>query len=143
MNWDIPDRAADIVLVIAGIPPSKKNSQRIVKRRDGSPMVIASQKAKGFEAALALLAQRCRNLGDHYIAVCITVDEAEERTRIEVWDLGPQPAKGPRHTRRDVHNTADVVMDALQRLAFNDDRQARIVITRHGTVPCRNTNQIR
>jgi len=84
--------------------------------------------------ALRLLVAGIRSLGENYIAARITVDEAANRTRIEVWDLGPQPKRGPRHTRRDVHNCADAVMDALQRLAFNDDRQARIVVTRHGEV---------
>lgn len=133
MNWDIPDRVADIELVIDGIPPSKKNGQRIL-RVGRRRIVKSSTQAGAFERRLRLLAARIRSIGRNYLAARITIDEAEERTRIEVWDLGPQPTKGPRHTRRDIHNTADVVMDALQRLAFNDDRQARVVETRHGTV---------
>lgn len=133
MNWDIPDRAADIELIVDGIPPSKKNGQRIL-RAGRRRIVKSSTRSVAFEKRLRLLAARIRSLGPNYIATRITIDEAKKRTRIEVWDLGPQPAKGPRHTRRDVHNTADVVMDALQRLAFNDDRQARVVETRHGAV---------
>ena len=142
MNWDIPDRAADIELIVDGIPPSKKNGQRIL-RAGRRRIVKSSTRSVAFEKRLRLLAARIRSIGHNYLAARITIDEAEERTRIEIWDLGTQPTKGPRHTRRDVHNTADVVMDALQRIAFHDDRQARIVVTRHGTVPCRNTNQIR
>ncbi len=133
MNWTIPDRPADIELVIDGIPPSKKNGQRILRAR-GRRIVKASTKAVNFEKRLRLLVAGIRSLGANYIAARITDDEAANRTRIEVWDLGPQPKRGPRHTRRDIHNTADAVMDALQRLAFDDDRQARIVVTRHGEV---------
>lgn len=131
MNWDIPDRAADIELVIDGIPPPKKNGQRILSAR-GRRFVKASAKACAFEQRLRLLAARVRSLGSNYIAARITVDEANERTRVEVWDLGPQPKRGRRNTRRDIHNTADAVMDALQGIAFDDDRQARIVVTTYG-----------
>lgn len=132
MSWTIPDRPADIEIVIDGIPPSKKNGQRILRVRRRR-IVKASTKAVRFEKRLSLLAARVRSLGANYIAARITVDEAEERTKIEVWDLGPQPKRGRRHTRRDIHNTADTVMDALLGLAYDDDRQARIVVTQHGT----------
>ena len=131
MTWQIPNRPADLELDVAGIPPSKKNGQRILRVR-GRRIVKASTECVAFEQRLRLLAARIRSLGANYIAARITVDEAADRTRIEVWDLGPQPQRGPRHTRRDVHNCADVVMDALQGLAFDDDRQARTVVTRHG-----------
>ena len=133
MTWNIPDRPADLELDVAGIPPSKKNGQRILRAR-GRHFVKASAECVAFEQRLRLLVAGIRSLGENYIAARITVDEAANRTRIEVWDLGPQPKRGPRHTRRDVHNCADAVMDALQRLAFDDDRQARIVVTRHGDV---------
>lgn len=129
----IPARPADLVLVVDGIPPSKKNGQRILiagRRR----IVKASKKACAFETHLRLLCVRVRSLGSNYVATRITIDEARERTRIEVWDLGPQPKRGRRDTRRDVHNCADVVMDALQGLAFDDDRQARAVLTTYGEV---------
>lgn len=128
MTWVIPTRPADIELVIDGIPPSKKNGQRIL-RVGRRRIVKSSTRAVAFEQRLRLLAARIRSLGPNYLAARITVDEASERTRIELWDLGPQPKRGRRNTRRDIHNTADAVMDALQGLAFDDDRQARIVVT--------------
>lgn len=129
----IPDRPADFALVVDGIPPSKKNGQRILGR-GRRRFVKASTAACAFEQHLRLLAARVRNLGANYVATRITIDETRERTRIEVWGLGPQPKRGRRDTRRDVHNCADVVMDALQGLAFDDDRQARTVETTYGEV---------
>lgn len=128
MTWVIPTRPADIELVINGIPPSKKNGQRIL-RVGRRRIVKSSTRAGAFERHLCLVAARVRSFGPNYLAARITVDEASERTRIELWDLGPQPKRGRRNTRRDIHNTADAVMDALQGLAFDDDRQARIVVT--------------
>lgn len=128
----IPDREADGIVTIDAIPPSKKNGQRIL-RAGRRRIVKASKAAVGFEVHLRLLA-RVRSLGANYVGVRITVDERAGRTRIELWDLGPPPAKGPKDTRRDVHNCADAVMDALQGIAFDDDRQARWVLTEFGAV---------
>lgn len=127
-----PDRAPDRVVVIDAIPPSKKNSQRI-RRRAGRPFVTSSGQSKAFERHLRLVA-RGDSLGSRYVAVRITVDERAGRTRIEAWDLGEPPRRGPKHTRRDVHNCADAVMDALQGIWFDDDRQARAVVCQHGEV---------
>lgn len=130
-RWKIPDRSADLHIVVDAISPSKKNRQQI-RRRGARRFVTSSDEAKAFEARLRALAQRVRGFGKNYVAVRITTEEESERTLVEVWDLGPQPPKGRRNTRRDIHNTADAVMDALQGIAFDDDRQARIVVTTYG-----------
>lgn len=136
MNWiDALKQAPAIVLTIDGIPPSKKNRQRILRNpRTGRPMVKASKAACAFEQHLGLVAQRLTSLGSRYVGVVITIDEERERTRIEVYDCGEQPKRGRRGTKRDVHNCADAVMDALQGRAFDDDRQARFTLTLHGEV---------
>lgn len=120
-------------VTIDAIPPAKKNGQRIL--RVGRRQIVKSSKAAvGFEAHLRAVALHLRSLGVNYVGVRITVDERAKRTRIDVWDLGPPPKRGPKDTRRDVHNCADTVMDALQGLAFDDDRQARWVLCQHGEV---------
>ena len=130
----IPDRAPDRVVVIDAIPPSKKNRQRILRSaRTGRPFVSSSGQAKSFERHLRLVA-RGASLGANYVAVRITVDERGGKTRIEAWDLGNPPTRGPKNTRRDVHNCADAVMDALQGVWWDDDRQARAVVCQHGEV---------
>lgn len=128
----IPDRAPDRSVTINAIPPSKKNGQRIL-RRGARRIVKASGKAVNFERHLRLVA-RGGSLGTRYVAVRITVDERAGRTRIDAWDLGDPPARGPKDTRRDVHNCADAVMDALQGVWFDDDRQARAVVCEFGEV---------
>lgn len=133
MNWTIPDRPADREIVIDGIPPSKKNGQRILCR-GRRRFVKSSEAAEAFEERLRLLTGRWRSLGSNYIAARITVDEERQRTLIEIWDLGPSPKRGRKNTRRDIHNVADAVMDALQGIAFDDDRQSRFTLTVHGEV---------
>jgi Holliday junction resolvase RusA-like endonuclease len=128
-------RPPDVSVEIDGIPPSKKNGQRIMLRRGRGRFVASSKAAEVFEQHLRLVARRLRSLGANYVATRVTIDERAQRTRIEVWDLGPQPAKGRCDTKRDVHNCADVVMDALQGAVFDDDRQARSVLTCYGAVP--------
>lgn len=130
----IYSRPPDVSVEIDGIPPSKKNSQQIMKR-GRRRFVTSSDASKVFEQHLRIVARRLRSLGANYIATRVTIDERAQRTRIEVWDLGPQPSKGRCDTKRDVHNCADVVMDALQGVVFDDDRQARVVMCRYGTVP--------
>lgn len=129
----IPDRAPDRTVVIDAIPPSKKNRQQIRRRAGGRPFVTSSNASKSFERHLQLVAPG-GSLASNYVAVRITVDEAAGKTRVECWDLGPQPKRGPKHTRRDVHNCADAVMDALNGLWWDDDRQARAVECQYGEV---------
>lgn len=126
-------RPADAVITLDGIPPSKKNGQQIMKR-GRRRFVTSSDAAKAFECHLQLVARRMRSLGANYFATRITIDEGTKRTRVEVWDLGPQPTRGRCDTLRDVHNCADVVMDAMQKVIYDDDRQARAVTCRYGTV---------
>lgn len=124
-----------ISLIVPGIPPSKKNSQSI--RRHGRKRIVSSSDAaQRFERRLAQLARNLisEGLHDRYVAVQITIDEGADLTAIEIYDRGPKPTRGPAHTRRDVHNCADVVMDALQGIAYDDDRQARAVLTCYGRI---------
>lgn len=134
--WNFPSEPA-FRLLVDGIPLSKKNSQRILKTRAGRRFVKQSAESEIFERRLKALARGViarEGLGDHYVAVRIVIDEQREKTAIEIYDLGPQPARGRKDTRRDIHNCADSVMDALNNIAWNDDRQARIVVCEYGRV---------
>lgn len=140
-TWTLPAEPV-FRLVIEGVPKSKKNSQRILRGRRGRLIVKQSKQSESFEAQIRDLARQAigqRGLGDRYVAVRIVIDEGckgrpEKRTAIEIYDLGPQPARGRTDTTRDVHNCADSVMDALNNIAWNDDRQARIVVCEYGRV---------
>ncbi|MGE0206130.1 MAG: RusA family crossover junction endodeoxyribonuclease [Hyphomicrobiaceae bacterium] len=129
-----PERPA-ISLIVPGIPPSKKNSQQI-RRHGRRRIVTSSTAARDFEMRLAQLARNVisEGLADRYVAVQITIDEDADLTAIDIYDRGPKPTRGRTHTKRDIHNCADVVMDALQGSAFNDDRQARAVLTSYGRI---------
>lgn len=131
------------------IAPSKKNRQRIRKRgRYGARFVAADEQVETAEMVIALAALaavedkhlvRDRSLfGDHEVAATITIDEVGKQMLVEVEDLGPKP-KGRTNRRRDVHNVADAVMDALQGIVFDDDRQSCRTTCQRGTVregPC-------
>lgn len=140
-RWEIPSAPA-FRIVIGGVPKSKKNGQQIRRKKNGQPFVKQSDASGRFEARLRRLAKRAigeHGLGDHYVAVRIVIDEgtAEDpakKTAIEIYDLGPKPSRGRTDTTRDVHNCADSVMDALNEIAWNDDRQARIVVCEYGRV---------
>ena len=112
------------------IPHSAKNQTQI--RRRGSRSWIA--KSNAAERDQSNIAAGVREMGvklgqtwagANYIGVEIDVDEDAVETRVTIHDLGPQPTKGRRYTKRDVHGVVESVMDGLQGHAFDDDRQVR------------------
>lgn len=140
-RWEFPP-SPTFRLVLDGVPKSKKNGQKILRGRGGRPIVKQSGESEQFEARIRRLAKRAigeNGLGDRYVAVRIVVDEGTKespakRTAIEIYDLGPQPTRGRTDTQRDIHNCADSVMDALNKIAWDDDRQGRMVLCEHGRV---------
>jgi Holliday junction resolvase RusA-like endonuclease len=124
-----PRRSIEITVPI--IPPSLKNSQRIMLGRNGRRWVQKSEKAEAACVAIRSLALRhARNsFGDRQVSLRLTVDEERKRTRIVLTDAGP---KIPR--RRDLHNVFDCVADGLQGILYLDDRQICMVSAEYGHV---------
>lgn len=130
--------ARELVIVVPLIPRSAKNSRRIVHVR-GRVRSFVSREAQSDEHAIRAAVRdavgRESWAGSNYVSVAITIDESTGATRIVIRDLGPQPKRGKRDTRRDVHGTIETVMDALTGCAYVDDRQARAVSACYGAVP--------
>jgi hypothetical protein len=135
----VTERPTRITFTVPVVALSKKNGQRITRDRDtGRRRVRSSEECEIIEEVIALFAARAvprgmaqrggSAFGANYVGVRIELDEHAEQMHIEVEDLGPQPAKGRRYTRRDIHNLTDSVMDALQGVLFDDDRQARFTV---------------
>jgi len=128
-------------LTLDFIPHSLKNSQAIRRsRKTGKPFVSKSDRARRDlerirnEAWLAARVTHARTLfEDANVEVDIVVQENPPRTHITVCRTGPRP-KGRADRKRDIHNVPDCVMDALQGVIFDDDRQARRVTARYGVV---------
>lgn len=128
----------ELTIVVPLIPRSAKNRRRIVNVR-GRIRSFVSREAQSDEHAIRAAVRDAVGrevwAGSNYVSVSITVDEAACATLIVIRDLGPQPKRGKRNTRRDVHGTIETVMDALTDCAYADDRQARAVSACYGTVP--------
>lgn len=111
------------------IPASAKNG---TKRKEIGRRVLTVKSDKAYAdqksmaaAVLAVTRKLTTWAGNNYVGVEIVVDELAGETHVTVHDLGPQPEKGRRFTKRDVHGVVESVMDALQGTAFDDDRQVR------------------
>ena len=119
-----------LTIVLDFIPVSSKNRPQI--RKHGSRRSVA--KSSEAETHQARIGAACREAmrklgaswaGDHYVSVDIEIDGDTNTTTVIVTDEGPQPTKGKRHTKRDVHGVTETVMDGLNGHAYDDDRQAR------------------
>lgn len=140
-------------IVVPFIPCSSKNRTQIRKHGRGPNArrsIAKSDLAASHQAAIRVIASRVlRNLpaeqrtlfGSHYVRVEVRIDEQAERTEILVHDHGPQPKRGRRGTKRDVHGTLETVMDAMQGVVFDDDRQCRGAIVEWSVVECRETSR--
>lgn len=139
-----PEPLQTVELVFPLVAASAKNRTQIRRPKGGGkPWIAKSDKAEKHQDAMRLLAQSQlrralrvgRTLfGRNYFAAEITVDGERGRMRVRLHDLGPQPARGRCLTRRDVHGVVESVMDALQGVVFDDDRQARRVSVEWGAV---------
>jgi hypothetical protein len=123
-----------LTLSIPFLPASKKNSQQILRRRSGRRFVRASDQAVADEAAVHLLARSAAGpgvrFGDRDVAVRMVAYPLKQRVEVTVTDAGPKP-KGSTGRRRDLHNLAEVILDALQGVAFENDNQvARLEMER-------------
>ncbi len=129
-----PGPAQRVRLVIP-TPCSGKNSRRVV-RFGSRPGLIKSEQALETEAdvrARILFAVRGCALplfGLDEVEVRLRYFPERELCEVVVERIGPPPAI-PNWRRRDVGNLHDVVLDAMQRVAFaNDNQVARLVVER-------------
>lgn len=118
-----------IDLDFPGLVRSSKNSRRIIRVR-GKPRSVLSKTAQSdkdsLEQLMALAWNRYRRdrdtvFGSNDVAVRITVDKLGKCTAIEVEDRGP--ARLSKGRRRDLHACIETIMDAMEGIAFDDDRQ--------------------
>ena len=119
------------------VPKSAKNRSEI--RMHGARRWISKSKDAERDQRQMATIFREENLcsisqtffGDHYVGVRIVVFEEEQETEVEIVDLGPQPSKGRKNTKRDVHGVVESIMDGLEDHAFNNDRQVRWCTVRY------------
>jgi hypothetical protein len=110
---------------------SSKNQRKPVRRGGKTRWVIsdvAESDRKSLRLVSALLGSAVRDgslFGGNEVGVRIEVDKTEKRTRITVSDLGPRGVTKGR--RRDIHGGIELIMDALEGIAFDDDCQVRRV----------------
>lgn len=129
-------------MVFPLVPASAKNRTQIRRPKGGGkPWIAKSEDAEQDQQAMALMATAQARprvgttlFGRNYVGAEITLDPDAHKTSVIVHDLGEQPKSGRRYTQRDVHGIVESVMDALQGVVFDDDRQARWVIVRIGRV---------
>lgn len=93
-----------ISFTILGEAASGKNSRQIVtNQHTGRPMLIKSRKARGYERAVKQQAPRCEPLLTGKLRMTATLYYATERPDLD----------------------AGVLLDALQGLVYENDRQVR------------------
>lgn len=119
------------------VPKSAKNRSEI--RMHGSRRWISKSKdAERDQREMATifrgmnLVDHCRTFfGDHYVGVHIVVHEEDQIVEVEVVDLGPQPTRGRKNTKRDVHGVVESIMDGIEGHVFDNDRQVRWCTVRY------------
>ena len=96
------------------IPPiSKKNSQQIVRRKDGRPCIIPSQKYKEYEKAVG-----------RYMPKVSTIDRMVNVKAIFYM---------PTHRIVDLVNLQEALLDVLVKYRVLDDDNSRIVVSMDGS----------
>lgn len=128
------------------VPVSKKNGQkRVLYKKNGNwiPGIRMNKRAEDQHKAISLVCQRAFDdclpfpaslcdgtpFGTNEVAVTITRHVADECVTVEIEDLGPPP-KGRTGRDRDTQNLADTICDALNGIAWEDDRQVRTITIR-------------
>ncbi len=115
-------------------PPSKKNRQLVMRRRDGRRFIRADDSTVAAEQTIAMLARAEVGSGvlwpSEDVRVEITHHARNKTCTIEVEAIGPRP-KGFTGRKRDISNLSECILDALQRVVFaNDNQVCELVIRR-------------
>jgi Holliday junction resolvase RusA-like endonuclease len=117
------------------VPPSTKNSRRLLKR--GRRTIVAKGKAamRAIPAIQRTVLERLRELdvqlppgsslfGDDDIAVYIEHRVETDTVSVVVYSAGDRPKRGRKTGRkRDLQNLQEGILDALQGILFENDNQ--------------------
>lgn len=125
-----------LIFRIPFVPVSKKNNTRRITVR-GRPMIAPTRQVKSEQMAIACAAWEAIGgspvdgalFRANEVAVTITRHVADECVTVEIEDLGPPP-KGRTGRDRDTQNLADTICDALNGIAWDDDRQVQTITIR-------------
>ena len=118
------------------LPSPTKNSRQVFVDAAGKPGSVpgaAGRKSKAVVKALALQAVaeilgRLKNLEpkllgtDDDVSVEIIIDVPRQVAVVEVRRLGPKPS-GRTGRGKDLDNMASTILDAMNKVAYGDDRQ--------------------
>ena len=134
----------DMLVFTIPVPASSKNSRILVRGKSGRPMSLPSKAArKSAEeikaAAIRALDEGVTNgkltirddalslFGDDDVGVSIDHHVEDDTVTVRVWSLGERPKVKRTGRRRDLQNLQDGVLDHLQGIAFDDDRQVTML----------------
>lgn len=121
------------------VPTSSKNSRVLTRTRSGGVKSLPNRKAVrakwliagAARQALLSIEEDWPKIGtafgpDDDIAVRIEHEVEADLIHVEVESIGPKP-KGKTGRGRDVDNFASTVLDALNGVAYGDDRQVALL----------------
>lgn len=113
-----------------GIARSAKNS-RVWRRRGGRNLLCRSDEAEADLNAIRTLVALAWNrkvpagqksvLSGRDVGVRVRIDKRRKITDLEVYDMGPRQLSAGQ--RRDLHGSLELLMDAIEGVAFDDDAQ--------------------
>lgn len=125
-----------LTFTIPFVPVSKKNNTHRITV-SGRPMIAPTKKVKREQITIANAALLAITRGGLFhvpfraneVSVTIVRHVAAETVTVTIEDLGPPP-KGRTGRDRDTQNLADTICDALNGIAWNDDRQVQSITIR-------------
>lgn len=128
-----------LTFTIPFVPVSKKNGQKRVRYKKKGKWIHAirmNQRAENQQKTIgALFTQAVGRwwgptfFGVEEVAVTIVRHVAAETVTVTIENLGPPP-KGRTGRDRDTQNLADTICDALNGIAWDDDRQVQTITIR-------------
>lgn len=131
-----PNDSLHLIFRVPFVPRSKKNNM-VPIRAGGRRFIGPSQALRSEERAIAQIAQAAIAaaglppvpFGQREVLMVINRDVLAEELTVEVWDLG-DPPKGRTGRDHDTQNLGEVICDALNGVAWDDDRQIRDYVVR-------------
>lgn len=128
---------ARLELELRFIPASKKNNTVIKRPLRGKPFIGPNARVKAEEITIAglawaqMLQDRIREIPlSHDVALdvvhVIAKKAGGDRCIITVRDLGEPPKRARTGRVRDAINTIALIADALQKVAYRDDKQIMV-----------------
>jgi len=110
--------------------PSSVKNRRVLTMIDGKPRSFPSSKAqkdtKAIRSAAAFACNEFRKrlplFGDDDVGIEVTHNVADDTCEVRVWSMGPRP-KGKTGRKSDLHGLIELLADALQGIAMQNDNQ--------------------